>query len=369
MPIKLHSVLMVLLILCLTSLHSSNASIVGDIYDANIAVSDQSSRAQDQAFSVAIKQVLLKVSGNKALLSDPSIKNLAAKARRFVRSYRYDMQQSQLYLVINFDAQRIDDLIRNAGFPIWDKRRPDTLVWLAIQPAKDSERQILNATEYADIYQELKLQAKQRGIRLIFPLWDLDDLQKLGVYDIWGGFSARISQASERYEVQSVLSARIYLSDNTIQNTDDGLGEANPTSSWTADWTMIESGKLVAGEIQAASVSNIAVSLVDNLANQLAQKYAIDLSQSETNDLKVEIVINNIDSLTYYKQALALLENLSVVSNATLIKQQGVGATFELQLLGQVDDLVNALSLDRKIRPVVDDFGQPVGELQFFWVK
>jgi hypothetical protein len=38
-------------------------------------------------------------------------------------------------------------------------------------------------------------------------------------------------------------------------------------------------------------------------------------------------------------------------------------------LLGDVDDLSNALGLDSKIRPVVDDFGQPIVGLEFFWVK
>ena len=60
---------------------------------------------------------------------------------------------------------------------------------------------------------------------------------------------------------------------------------------------------------------------------------------------------------------------MSVVNGATLIKQQGLRATFELDLLGDVEDLSNALSLDSKIRPVVDDFGQPIPGLEFFWVK
>lgn len=371
MPIKIHSVLVGLLILCATSWHNAKASIVDDIYDAKIAVADQSDRTQSEAFSEAFKDVLLKVSGNSDVLTDPSIKKVVSKARGFVRSYRYDIEQAQLFLLISFDSQRINGVIRSAGFPIWDKRRPDTLVWLAMQPAQDKTRQIANAGKFADLYQALASRAKQRGIRLIFPLWDLDDLQAIGVYDIWGGFSAQIKQASERYSVQSVLSARIYPNDMTLlePETDGAQPPSNSTDLWSADWTMIESNKMLAGTVQEASVIELAHSLIDSLADQLAQKYAINLSQTINNDAKVQIVINNIDSLTYYTQALILLENLSVVSSATLIKQQGVDATFELQLLGGVDDLVNALNLDRKIRPVVDDFGQPVGELQFFWVK
>lgn len=371
MPIKITPLLIGLFILSLVSLHCANASTVDDIYDAKIAVTDQSDRTQNQAFAKALKQVLLKVRGSSDLLAAPNIKSVVTKARRFVRSYRYDREGAQLFVVINFDPKRIDDLIRSAGFPIWDKRRPDTLVWLAIQPTKDAHKQIAHANEFSELYQQLIKRAQERGIKLIFPLWDLDDLQSLGVYDIWGGFSSQISRASERYAVQSVLSARIYPSDNLSQDTavDSAQSDLNSSEFWVADWNTMESGSMLAGEVQGDSRLEVANSLVDTLADQLAQKYAIDLSQGVNSDAKVQLVINNIDSLTYYKQALALLENLSVVSSVTLIKQRGIDATFELQLLGDVEDLVRALNLDKKIRPVVDDFGQPIGELQFFWVK
>ncbi len=140
-------------------------------------------------------------------------------------------------------------------------------------------------------------------------------------------------------------------------------------SQWLADWTMIEDGDLLAGQVQGDSPLIIAERLIDALADQLSLKYAIDLAQIDRADTKVQIVVNNIDSLVYYSQALVALESMSVVNNATLIKQQGPRATFELDLLGDVDDLSNALGLDSKIRPVVDDFGQPIVGLEFFWVK
>ena len=60
---------------------------------------------------------------------------------------------------------------------------------------------------------------------------------------------------------------------------------------------------------------------------------------------------------------------MSVVNHATLIMQQGPRAAFELDLVGDVDDLSNALSLDNKIRPVVDDFDQTIAGLECFGVK
>jgi hypothetical protein len=371
MPIKVKPFLFVFFLVWLVSWQNVKAAVIDDLYDAKIAVDDQSDRTQNNAFSLALKQVLIKVRGNNDLLTNQKIKSAMTKATRFVRSYSYDKQESQLYLVISFDPQRVENVIRDAGFPVWDKRRPDSLIWLAIKPSADSDIKIARPIEYADIYQQLSLRAAQRGISLMFPLWDLGDIQSVGIYDIWGGFSSQISQASERYAVPSVLSARIYLTDNQSSDVTQNTVMANEKYEfqWSADWTMIEGGGLLAGQVQGYTPLIIAEGLIDALADQLSLKYAIDLAQIDRADTKVQIVVNNIDSLTYYSQALSSLENMSIVNDATLIKQQGSRATFELDLLGDVDDLTNALSLDSKIRPVVDDFGQPILGLEFFWVK
>lgn len=371
MPIKINPVLLVFLLLWLVSWQHVKAAVIEDLYDAKIAVDDQSQSTQNNAISLALKHVFIKVRGNKDLLTNQRIKNALSKATRFVRSYSYEKLGAQLYLVISFDPHRVANVIRNAGFAVWDKRRPDTLIWLAVKSSDDSERQIATFTEFSEIYQRLSERAAQRGIVLMFPLWDLDDIQALGVFDIWGGFSSQISKASERYAVPSVLSARIYLSDNpssdVTQNTVMAHEEA--AQQWSADWTMIEGGGLLAGQVQGDSPLLIAENLIDALADQLSSKYAIDLAQIDRADSKVHIIINNIESLDYYSQALRSLENMSVVNEATLIKLQGPRATFELDLLGDLEDLTNALRLDSKIRPVVDDFGQPIFGLEFFWVK
>lgn len=366
MPIKINPVLSMFLLVWLASWQSVNAAVIEDLYDAKIAVEDQTQRTQNTAFSLALKKVMVKVRGNRDLLANPKIKSALTKATGYVRSYSYEKQASQLYLVINFDPQRVESVIRSAGFPVWDKRRPETIIWLAIKPQEDSTRQIATLSEFPEVYQRLRVRAAQRGITLMFPLWDLDDIQTLGVYDVWGGFSTQISKASERYAVPSILSARLYPASTQ-------LSDANPNKAvepqWIADWTMIEGGGLLAGQVQDDSLLEMADALIDTLADQLSLKYAIDLAQFDRADSKVQIVVNNIDSLNYYSLALKSLENMSVVNNVTLIKQQGSRATFELDLLGDVEDLTNALKLDSKIRPVVDDFGQPILGLEFFWVK
>jgi hypothetical protein len=107
--------------------------------------------------------------------------------------------------------------------------------------------------------------------------------------------------------------------------------------------------------------------LVNILADKLAAEYAIDLTDQDPNEAKTEISIMNVASLGSYVQVLRFLNSLSVVANAALIVQQGEKATFGLNLLGNEQDLVRALSLDNKIKPLVDEFGQPSQQLAYIW--
>lgn len=371
MSIKSAPVLLMVLLVWLLSWQGVKAAVIHDLYDAKVAVDNQSEQAQNNAFKLALEQVLFKVRGKEDLLADAKVKRALTKATRFVRSYSYDKEDSQLYLAVSFDPQRVEEVVRSAGFPVWGIRRPDSLIWLTIMTVDDSAKKIASENDYPEMYQALHARSKQRGITLTFPLWDLMDRQALDAFDIWGGFSSRVSAASERYASTSVLSARIYPDQQQVPKRDQNNPsiDISANTAWVADWTMIEGGGLLSGQVSGDSHQAVAQELVDALADQLAAKYAINLDQVDRTDAKIQIVINNLDSLVSYSQALSSLESMSVVNSATLIKQQGPQATFELDLLGDIKDLSNALSLHRRIRPVDNHLGQAKSALEFLWVK
>ncbi|MFT2091169.1 DUF2066 domain-containing protein [Paraglaciecola sp. 2405UD69-4] len=361
MPIKIKSICFVMVFWCLSSWQPLHSAVIEDLYDAKIAVLDQSSKAQSAAFNLAMKQVLVKVRGNKDILTSDQIRKAITKPTGYIRSYSYDSQDSQLFIDVNFEPKRLEALIRNAGFPIWDKRRPDTLVWLVTE-SDNGTKEIVTAENYPDWFAALHQQGQLRGVTFTEPLWDLDDRQALNVYDVWGGFTLNLNQASERYGVKSVLSARIYQ-----QKSEDEPLQANTT--WLADWTMLGDGKLLAGQVSGNDTTIVVERLVDDLADNLALKYAVDLASINPNENKIQLTFNNIKSLKDYASVLDFLEGLSVVSHGMLIKQVGETATFELALLGAEEDLKTVLKLDRHVQSVVDEFGQPVAEWEFFWVK
>ena len=352
--------LVVVSVLLIGLMHNMvSAAIIDDLYDAKVAVVDQSEASQNAAIKQALKQVFIKVSGSQELLKQAHISKSLAKASTLIRLYTYERIQNQLYLVVNFDQDKVQTAIRTAGFPVWDKRRPDTILWLAIEPARQ-DKQLLNNETQADLVKRLKEQAQKRGIKIVFPVWDLNDIQMVDVYDIWGGFIQKISLASERYDLNSILSARIYMA----AKKDGSAGQ-----QWQSDWTLKDNGQVSSGQLQMSESEQLVDGLIDMLASQLAEKYAISQQNRPLNAVKTQIIITNINSIARYAEVLKFLNGLSVVSNAILLEQHGSRATFELDLLGNNEDLLNTFRLDNKIKAVMSDTTQVANEMEFLWAN
>jgi hypothetical protein len=361
-PLKLKTRALSVCLACLIVFsYAASGAIINDLYDARIEVADQSQVIREKAIQQAFRQVLIKVSGQSNLLSNRQVSTKLSEAIRFMHAYSYEMQDQQLFVRVDFDPQRVEKMLRSSGVPVWDKRRPDTLIWLASEEIGGSRRRIVKGGEYYDLLQLTEQSAATRGIKLIHPLWDLDDFEKLSLYDLWGGFSQQIIMASERYDTEIVFSARLY------QENDSRVGNTDTNRAWYADWIMVDNGSMVSGRETAGSQDTLVELLIDMLADNLAAEYAIDLTKLDPDAAKSQIKITNVDSLVKYVQVLKFLNSLSVVSSASLVQQKGPEAIFQLSLLGDTNDLINALALDNKIQPVLNEYGQAKQGLEFIW--
>ena len=340
---------------------AASGAIINDLYDAKIKVANQTQVIREKAIQQAFRQVLIKVSGQSNLLSNQQVSTKLSEAIRYMRAYSYEMQDEQLLVQVNFDPQRVEKMLRSSGVPVWDKRRPDTLIWLASEEEGNHQRNIVSGFKYQHLLDFTDQSASTRGIKLIHPLWDLDDFEKLSLYDLWGGFSQQIIMASERYDTEVVFSARLY------QENDTNLNSTANSNDWNGDWIIIDNGLIDSGQLSAPQQENLVQSLIDLLADKLAEKYALDLTKLDPDAAKSQIKISNVDSLVKYVQVLKFLNSLSVVSNATLVEQKGPEAIFQLSLLGDINDLSNAFALDNRILPVLNDVGQAKEELEFIW--
>ncbi|QJR79380.1 DUF2066 domain-containing protein [Alteromonas pelagimontana] len=387
------------------------------VIEANVArvkVENQSQATQNKAVKSALGAVFVKTSGSNEVLNNSAVKSALRSATQYLRSYRFEDNGSSLIYIAEFDRQAVVSLLREQQLPVWGNRRPDTIFWLAIED-EHGNRQIIDEANSNGVRRAVQDTAKRRGIPLNFPLMDLDDNNAISIYDIWGRFASTLTQASKRYGVDYVIGARVYtatadkvadsLSEESreartaraLENADQFLQDFTQKSvpaaadssaenapeinqqelhsiatqsgegEFALDWVVITGERVQFGTIYGDDPQVLSTQFIDVYADFLATQFAITPGTEKGATTRLTISVANLNSLAKYVHAQRYLNNLSVVGNAILSEQKNSVASFEVSLLGSVDDFRNSLSLDSRLQPVRDAFGQPVEGLNFYW--
>lgn len=463
---------------------NSHASSTININTGKVAVDDRNSRTQRAATREALSQLLVKLTGQGDISGYQALQAIRDDANRYLRAYRYTEENGQLYFVAEFDRKQLESVLIRERLPIWGDRRPDALLWLAIEN-EQGERRIVDDGQINDYTNTARLQADIRGVPLTLPLMDLDDALRINAYDVWGLFPRQLNQAAARYNVDFVLGARVYRNrtreivfptpepgaqpaeDSTqpTQVTDTGAEsmEALPDATSPAGklvvdsdatsgedssqeglFTLTEGGvqqidaNSVLGQQNVSGISNEALSklaasgfgsveqsiepvyegplftqeefstlaarakkgrysldffygpangassevihdtligdepneliaqLINRYADYLGQNYAILPTDADSEQL-IELSVSNLHDLRGYVAVQQYLQALSVTESVTLVRQQGTVSTFGLRLLGSERDLRAVLSLDNRLQPLRDAFGQPLEGMHYFW--
>jgi hypothetical protein len=212
-----------------------------------------------------------------------------------------------------------------------------TIVWIGIDRGQ-GDREMVAASEQVRLPDDAGLidrnrllrermedVARLRGIPLMFPLLDTEDLENIGFSDLWGGFDDPLLQASLRYQAESVL-----------------VGRIRPESAVEARWTWYHAGARTGwtGEPE---------DLVHRLADALAAQYA--LTGREPVDT-IRLTISGINSVSAYGKVEQLMAGLRGVETVNLESVEGDRIVYELQVLGGIDRLQRALAGNTQLEPV-----------------
>ena len=96
-------------------------------YQGNVIVGDQN---EGKLKELALKQVLVKVSGNTEIDQLDESKVLFSKIDQLLSQYGYETYHGARYFMAVFDKNKINQTLKEMQQPIWGETRPATLVWL-----------------------------------------------------------------------------------------------------------------------------------------------------------------------------------------------------------------------------------------------
>ncbi|MHA1569210.1 MAG: DUF2066 domain-containing protein, partial [Alphaproteobacteria bacterium] len=305
-----------LLLTVLFGTFPSRADVIPDLYVIDVPVESQGREERATAIRAALERVLVRVSGRQRVLALPAVEAALEKPTRFVQRYRYEQRetgpgQKQRVLQVRFDEASINQLLRDNQLPVWGRTRPAILVWLVVDDQRT--RTLLSNDVNSDVRRVLEQQARQRGLPLRLPLYDLADRARLGITDVWGNFEDRILDASSRYQVEAVLVGRVYkAADNR----------------WAGRWSLYSEGRRQDWESGGETLTDVMLPGIGQTAEALAQRFAQRSLVQIPGQVRIRIA--GIDTLAAYTRAVRYLDSLDVVREVQPVILQSGTVVFSL---------------------------------------
>ena len=347
---------LLLLTLPLISWEHSLALQVSGLYSQQIPVTNDGEAERNRAFREAFAAVVVKVSGDPRWLENLAIERAIAQAQNYVEATSYisesiqlpledntlplDSDEEQFYtaeqriISVNFAAALINELLEDAGIPVWDDNRPSVLVWMVLQNSA-GEREFLTVGSNPEIVKVIQDFAAARGLPIIFPVLDFEDRKSLSENIAWNLDEAAISSASERYGADSILAGRLHF---TASGELVGL------------WQFRFQEETDVFDGFDSELKSYLYDPLNRITTQLAGYFAI-LPESIDGDT-VRLRIDGIKNLNDYSSLLNYVENLGLVATVTTAEVDGERIELQLSLVGDTRQLYEQIALDRDLLPI-----------------
>jgi hypothetical protein len=310
----------------LSVLHYSPAVLAQNIYQAQ--VSHIAASSETELISAAFARTLVKVTGRYDSLENDAFHSQLPPLSELV------LQQTQLdetHTLISFEPDKVNQLLRLAQMPVWPEPRPTTLFWLA-QETPSGEKTLLSNQQDNALIAGLEEGAIERGVPMLFPLLDLDDLGKLSLTDVWGRFIAPVVAASERYQPSHIMLVKVSLKGDQSVLT----------------WQLIDAKgiPLVHGE-EVGLVEDSGVQVMNLLADYFVGQYG--RVPAPRNDDFITVDIENVHGMAQVVAVKRLFQQQANVSQVTLKTVMPSAIQLQMQLQGTQDDLKQALARSAKL--------------------
>lgn len=352
----------VMLTLMLVRAPAFAAEVTG-LYEGVINVSSRDNeRERVGAFSTAMREMLIKLTGRDDALELPELQTALNAPQSYVETWVYQSmpsveagQPEQLIINISFYPAEVQRLLDSAGVPVWPSSRTETLLWVVIQDAEGQRYFADTNTESgALILEQLQTAAKQRAMPLLSPLLDFDDRRALRPDQVWEFDQAAILGASSRYKYESVLALRVLLT---------------PSGAVIGKSMHLFRQRVVETEALDSTLDEFLQASIAMTTEELAGNYAVLLSRNNTGGATViNLRVEGVEGLGDYAGLLKYLEGLAVVQSVQVTQVDPGTVQLQLNTSGQVRQLVDSMAIDNKLLALSQptQAGQ-VFSLQYRW--
>jgi hypothetical protein len=283
------------------------------LYEATVPLAEKSERGQSEALQEAMREVLVRVTGQRNAGYEPALAPLVNDARRYVQQFRV-VGTNQFFA--GFDGAKLEQLIVAAGQPVWGHERPATLVCL--EPVDGAGRPVVDGRSISTLTGAIERAAVLRGLPVVWP-------------------SGVCSKASASSDDAPRALAQQYAADAVLL----GRASASTAGSWRVRWSLMYGG-------ERSEWSGPPEEGPHGAADAFAGVFAAGSAQG---DMAVTISVSGVNNLSAYAQVTNYLESLTLIHKLAVEELSGETVVYRADVRGGVSRLARAIDLGNRLEP------------------
>lgn len=328
------------LAVALTSFSSFAATKV-NLFDVEAVVYEQQADAKYSGEELArrsgMREVIVKATGNSASLDNPVVKKAISQSSRFLSTISPSEQGGQPTLKMSFNPRQIQALLQQAELPYWPEERAKVLVWVVEDNGYD--RTISWEQSGRTSVANLNSVARQKGLPVVVPVGDIDDVTSIKATELWGNFTEQISASSQRYDADAVVVVRIERNGNQQK----------------LRWTLYDDKPQYIADPSLATVtgqeSGTNQQVTEAFVAELGRYYADKSAAKGSGEVASSITVNfgGIESAKDFFTVEKMLQGLPSVASVELEKVTGSSVDYRVNLLTDQADFQRELLRSNKV--------------------
>lgn len=265
------------------------------LYQTVVPLQGTTEADRTAAFAEALRAVAVRATGRRDAATNATVAAAAAGPSKYVQQYRMTADRM---LKVGFDGRAMEQLLMQAGLPLWPAERPATLIVLE---GEDLARRA-----------EIQQAAEFRGVPILWPVTGVDVARA----------RAQAISGHARVAAEAGTGAQAIL-----------VGSASGSG---LEWVFAHAGT-------AAQVRGSLQDGVQLAADTLAARYAPPSTRSLSN---VVVRVGGVGDVKAYAGLLEYLKSLSFVRKAAVEELAGDTVRLSLTMRGDLELLRRIATLD-----------------------
>jgi hypothetical protein len=320
------------------------AGTVDGLYEAEVPVASQDAKDRDRALRTALLEVVVRVSGQRRVSPTGVLSAAVQNPSRYVQEYGYGAlpggggasrpaAAGAPRLWARFDPNALNQLLRQAGLPVWGRSRPTTLIWLAVE--RGDQRDFVGVGD--PLAGALQGRARARGLPIALPSLDPQERGGVRVEDVWNDLPDKVTPGSRRFGADAVLLGR-------ARERIPGL--------WETRWTLVAGGSPERFTADGEQIDKVVAEGLDKAVDVLVGRLPQASPTSTQEGPLPELVVTGVSSFEDYARVRKYLEGVDGVSSVQTAGLDPGRVIFRIKARNDREGVSRSVALGRTLAPV-----------------